>query len=125
MPTTRKEYRSILTHIVISPIVWMSTSSLEGITLGATTKVVTKMRSIKITLDVDPSVIGHHIIFISSLRLITLSHNVFIDPIVTMSHGMYSHVKETLPINYLLIRLMVVDTHGIVPIVMTIGSPTT
>jgi hypothetical protein len=78
MQTTRKEYCTILTHIVISPIVWMPRSSLEGITLGATTKVVTKMRSIKITLDVDPSVIGHHIIFIGSLGLITLFHNVFI-----------------------------------------------
>jgi hypothetical protein len=125
MPTTRKKYCTLLTHIVISPIVWMPRSSLEGITLGATTQVVTKMRFAKITLDVDPSVIGHHIIFIGSLRLITLSHNVFIKPIVTMSHGMYSHVRGTLPISFVLIRLMVVDTHVIIPIVMTIGSPTT
>jgi len=98
MLTTREEYCTIFTHIVISPIVWMPRSSLEGITLGATTKVVTKMKFAKIILDVDPSVIGHHIIFIGSLRLITLSHNVFTDPIVTMSHGMYSHDRGTLPI---------------------------
>jgi hypothetical protein len=41
------------------------------------------------------------------------------------THWMYSHVKRTIPISFVLIKHVVVDTHDIIPIVMTIRSPTT
>jgi hypothetical protein len=38
---------------------------------------------------------------------------------------MYSHVKGTITISFVLITYVDMDTHDIVPMVMTIGRPTT
>ncbi len=40
MQITRKEYGTIITHMNVPPIIRMLISSLEGITLGATIKIV-------------------------------------------------------------------------------------
>ncbi len=45
-------------------------------------------------------------------------------PIAT-THRMYSHVKGTILISFVLIEHVLMDIHDTIPIVMTIGSPTT
>jgi hypothetical protein len=49
---------------------------------------------------------------------------VYKSPIGT-THRMYSHVKGTILISFVLVAYVDMDTHDIVPIVMTIGRLTT
>jgi hypothetical protein len=58
------------------------------------------------------------------IRIHKTNHPMFTNhPIAT--HRMYSHVTGTIPISFVLIKHVVMDTHDTIPIVMTIGSPTT
>ncbi len=59
------------------------------------------------------------------LRLYKTNHPMFTNHPIATTHRMYSHVIGTIPISFVLIKHVVVDTHDTVPIVMTIGSPTT
>jgi hypothetical protein len=47
----------------------------------------------------------------------------FIKPIVKI-HGMYSHVGGTIPTNFMLVRPMVMETHGTAPTRMITKGPT-
>lgn len=69
MPTTR-----ILAHINVSPIVQMLRSSLEIIAMGATTKVVTRIKSIITSLDLYPNATKDDKKITSFVKPITLSH---------------------------------------------------
>jgi hypothetical protein len=53
------------------------------------------------------------------------NHPMFTNHPIATTHRMYSHVKGTIPISFLLIKHVVMDTHDTIPIVMTIGNPTT
>ncbi len=48
----------------------------------------------------------------------------FIDPIVT-THGTYSCVRRTIPINFMLVKLVVMDTHSTILVLMIIRNPIT
>jgi len=58
-------------------------------------------------------------------KLYKTNHLMFTNHPIATTHRMYSHVKRTIPISFVLSKHVVMDTHDIVPIVMTIGSPTT
>jgi len=102
----------------------MFRSSLEIIAMGETTKVVTRIKSIRTTLHLYPFATRDDKKFTSFVEPINLSHFLFINAIVT-THGMYSHVRGTIPTNFMLVKLVVVDTHGTILVVMTIRNPTT
>ncbi len=53
------------------------------------------------------------------------NHLMFTNHPIATTHRMYSHVKGTIVISFVLIKHVVVDTHDIVPIVMTLRNPTT
>jgi hypothetical protein len=119
MPITR-----IFTHISVSPIVQRLRSPLEIIAMGATTKVVTRIKSVRTIVNLYANASRDDKEFTSFVKPITLSHFLFVDPIVT-THGTYSCVRGTIPINFMLVKLVVVDTHGTMLVVMTIKNPTT
>jgi hypothetical protein len=58
-------------------------------------------------------------------RLYKTNHPMFTNHPIATTHRMYSHVKGTIPISFVLSKHVLVDTHDIVPIMMIIGSPTT
>jgi hypothetical protein len=58
-------------------------------------------------------------------KLYKTNHPMFTNHPITTTHRMYSHVKGTILISFVLIKHVVMDTHDTIPIMMTIGSPTT
>jgi len=58
-------------------------------------------------------------------RLYKTNHLMFTNHPIAITHKMYSHVIGTILVNFVLIKHLVVDAHDTVPIMMTIGSPTT
>ncbi len=58
-------------------------------------------------------------------KLYKTNHPMFTNHPIATTHRMYSHVKGTIPINFVLIKHVVVDTHDIIPIVMSLTNPTT
>ncbi len=59
------------------------------------------------------------------IKFFKTNHLMFTNHPNATTHRMYSHVKGTITISFVLIKHVVVDTHDTVPIVMTIRSPTT
>jgi hypothetical protein len=59
------------------------------------------------------------------IKFFKTNHLMFTNHPIATTHRMYSHVKGTIPINFVLIKHVIMDTHDTVPIVMTTGSPTT
>jgi hypothetical protein len=74
------------------------------------------------TMDLNSSATWNHK---KKFRLYKTNHPMFTNHPIATTHRMYSYVKGTIPINFVLIKHVVMDTHDTVPIVMTIGSPTT
>ncbi len=105
----------------VPPIIRMLRLSLEGITLGATIKIVATKDMLELIwtwtmCKREPqsfSRLGWTKYYVSPT---------FIKPIVTI-HGMYSHVGGTIPTSLLLVRLVVMETHGIAPIRMITNGP--
>jgi hypothetical protein len=90
---------------------------LEWKTLGTTINVVTRIRSLIVILDLDTNAIRNH------------NTNYLVSPCVYRPNcnnpcGTYSHVRGTIPINFMLVKLVVVNTHCTIPIVMTTWSST-
>ncbi len=90
---------------------------LEGITLGTIINVVTRIISLIVTLDSNINAIRNH------------KTNYLVSPCVYRPNcnnpcETSSHVRGTIPTSFMLIKLMVVDTHGTIPIVMITWSST-
>jgi hypothetical protein len=119
MPTIR-----IFILINVSPIVQRLRLPLEIIAMGVTIEVVTRIKSMRTTLDLYPSATRDDKKITNFVEPITLSHFLFIDPIVSTC-GTYSRVRGTIRTNFMLIKLVVVDTHGTILVVMTTRNPTT
>jgi hypothetical protein len=74
------------------------------------------------TMDLNSSATWNHK---KKCRFYKTNHPMFTNHPIATTHRMYSHVKGTIPISFLLIKHVVMDTHDTIPIVMTIGNPTT
>ncbi len=90
---------------------------LEGITFGTIINVVTRIRSLIVILNLDTNAIRNH------------KTNYLVSPCIyrpncNNPYGTYSHVRGTIPTSFMLIKLVVVDTRGTIPKVMTTWSST-
>jgi len=59
-----------------------------------------------------------------NFKLYKSNRPMFTNNPITTTHRMYSHVKGTIPISFVLIKHVVMDIDDIVPIVMTLRNPT-
>jgi hypothetical protein len=78
--------------------------------LGATTKVVMKIRTTKRYIGLDLNRPQKHKVLIGFAKLITLFHNVFTNLIATKNKANL-HVMEVAPISFIVMKPIVGQTH--------------
>jgi hypothetical protein len=58
-------------------------------------------------------------------KLYKTNHPMFTNHPIATTHRIYSHVKGIIPISFVLIKHVVMDTHDVILVVMTLRNPTT